>query len=196
MSGWDTGRPIYHRLPSDAEQYQGNPVVDAITTPYDEILMQYKAALDSFEANFLNPDTARSDALDWLAQLCGFTGEYWMTEWADTAKRKLIKNSHLFIWRNKGTERLLVWLLNDVFELGAQVYQIGSFRADISAAGDDVGGDGLEYYILMQFRYETTSKEWRLAESLNRLYMPVFTDSNVVYDGFYADMSRAGDPVF
>ena len=197
MSGWSEGRPIYARLPSDAERYNGNPIVDAICQPFDSILVSYKAALDGFERDFLDPDTARSDALDWLGQLVGFTGVYWQADWTDAQKRLLIKNSHSFIWCNKGTYRLLDWLLNTVFTIGCQIYQVGDFLADLSAADDDsVGGDQLQYYVLMPITYQTTDKAWLLATRLNDLYMPVFCDSDCVYDGFYADMSSADDPVF
>lgn len=195
MSAWSEGRPIYLRLPSDAEKYQGNPAVDAITRPFDAILMQYKAAIDNFSRDFLDPDTARSDALDWLAQNCGFTGKFWQADWTDAQKRLLIKNSHSFIWNNKGTTRLLIFLLS-VFQINATIYSVGEFLADINAADDVLGGGQLQYFLLMPITYKTTSKEWRLAERLNYLYMPVFCSSDVVYDAFYADLSAAEDPVF
>ena len=195
MSGWSTNRPIYARLPSEAEKYNGNPAVDALCQPFDSILIQYRAALSNFERDFLNPDTARSDALDWLGQLCGFTGKFWQADWTDAQKRLLIKNSHSFIWNNKGTYRLLYWLLNTVFAIPAQIYQVGDFLADISAADDDLGGDQLQYYVLMPITYQTTDKAWLLSTRLNYLYMPIFCDSAIVYDAFYADMSSANDPV-
>ena len=197
MSGWSTNRPIYDRLPSDAERYNGNPIVDAITAPFDSILVSYKASLDNFSRDFLDPDTARSDALDWLAMNCGFTQSYWDSSWGDAQKRLLIQNSHSFIWSNKGTTRLLNFLLNDVFGLGAQIFSVGDFLADLSAADDDsVGSDQLQYYVLLPILYETFSPQFLLAQRLNYLYMPVFCDSDCVYDGFYADYSKCGDPIF
>jgi len=196
MSGWSSNRPIYDRLPSDSERYNGNPIVDAITQPIDSILVSYRAALSNFERDFLDPDTARSDALDWLGQLCGFTGKFWQADWTDAQKRLLIKNSHSFIWANKGTERLLIWLLS-VFAIDATVLSTGDFLADINAADDDsVGGDQLQYYLLMPITYQTTDKAWLLATRLNDLYMPVFCDSAIVYASFMADLSSADDPTF
>ena len=196
MSGWSSNRPIYDRLPSDSERYNGNPIVDAITKPIDSILVSYRAALSNFERDFLDPDTARSDALDWLGQLCGFTGKFWQADWTDAQKRLLIKNSHSFIWANKGTERLLIWLLS-VFAIDATVLSTGDFLADINAADDDsVGGDQLQYYLLMPITYQTTDRAWLLATRLNDLYMPVFCDSAIVYASFMADLSSADDPTF
>ena len=195
MSAWSEGRPIYLRLPSDAEKYQGNPVVDAICQPFDAILMQYKAAIDNFERDFLDPDTARSDALDWLAMNCGFTGKFWQADWTDAQKRLLIKNSHSFIWNNVGTYRLLYWLLDTVFAIPAQIFQMGQFLADINAADDVLGGDQLQYFLLMPITYKTTDKTWRLVEQLNKNFMPVFCSSDVVYQSFFSDLSKVGDPV-
>ena len=194
MSAWSEGRPIYGRLPSDAEKYNGNPAVDAICQPFDAILMQYKAAIDNFSRDFLDPDTARSDALDWLAQNCGFTGNYWDPLWGDAQKRLLIKNSHSFIWNNKGTTRLLIFLLS-VFQINATIYSVGEFLADINAADDVLGGGQLQYFLLMPITYKTTSKEWRLVEQLNKNFMPVFCNSAIVYESFFADLSACGDPI-
>lgn len=193
--GWKTGRPIYHRLPIESGAYQGNVAVDAITKPFDQILMEYKSLLLHFEANYLNPDTALPENLDWLAQLCGYTGEYWDTAWTPVQKRKLIKNSHQFVWRNKGTRELLEWLLNDVFDLGASIFQPGSFRLDVNRIGETLGGDALIYFIVMPLKFRTTSREWKLAERLDRLYMPCFCESVVVYDQFYLDQSALGHPL-
>ena len=196
MSAWTEGKPIFLRLPSESERYQGNPAVAAICQPFDSILISYKASLDNFSRDFLDPDTARSDALDWLGQLCGFTGNFWGTDWSDAQKRLLIKNSHSFIWNNVGTERLLIWLLS-VFAIDATVYSVNDFLADLSAADDDsVGGDQLQYYVLMPITYQTTDKAWLLSQRLNYLYMPVFCDSAVCYEFFAADLSGADDPIF
>lgn len=195
QSAWEQGRPIYRRLPVDAEQYQENDVCDWLTQPYDATLVAWKNILLNFEADFLDPATAREDALDWLAQLCGFTGEYWDPTWPVAAKRELISKSHLFIWPNKGTESLLRYLLA-VFGINATIYRVGQFLVDINKVGDQIGGELLRYWILMPLTYLSNSKEWQLAERLNRLYMPCFCDSAVVYDRFYADFSRVGDPIF
>jgi Phage tail protein (Tail_P2_I) len=195
MPGWSSGRPIYHRLPEESEAYQQNPLVDAITTPYDAILMEYKGLVENFERDFLDPDTARVDALDWLAQLCGFTGEYWDSSWTVAQKRELIKRSHSFIWANKGSQVLLEYLL-DVFSINARIYLLGQFLADINKIGDLLGGDLMRYYVMMPLEYLRTSREWELVERLNRLYMPCFADSRVVYEQFYCDFSVIGDPLF
>jgi hypothetical protein len=196
MSAWDEGRPIYRRLPEDSGQYQGNPIVDAITYPIDQILTQYKVTLENFETDFINPDTAKESNLDWLGQLSGFTGQYWDIGWTAAQKRKLIKNSHNFVWAKTGTKHLLLWLLNEVFELGATIYEINQFLLNSSLLDvQPLGGELLRYYILLPLKYSTNSQQWRLAEKLNLLFSPIYVESDVVYDQFYLNVSGLGDPI-
>ncbi len=143
---WQLNRPIYLRLPNESGAYQGNEIVDAITTPWDEQLVDIKNTLLNFNNDFINPDTARVDALDWLAQLSGFTGEYWDTNWTAAIKRELIKNSHTKIWSHKGTVMLLQYLL-DLFGLDAVVYAENVWFIGITAIGSPVGGRTLYYAI-------------------------------------------------
>lgn len=201
-SAWETGRPIYHRLPIAEGRYQVHPddtelepVSDWLTTPLDANLLEVKAALSYFYRDYLDPLTAKIENLDWLAQLVGFTGEYWETSWTEAQKRTLIKDSLAYIWENKGTRSLLEYLL-EVFAIAGRIYQLGQFLAGRNVAGDTLGGENLEYFLLLPLRYLRTSYEWRLASKINRLYSPVFVDSKVMYSQFYAGFSVAGDAVF
>lgn len=197
MAGWSTGRPVFDRLP--LEGYQDNEIVDAITLPYDLLLMEWKDLAQNFERDFLDPATCRVDALDWLAQLVGFTGEYWDPSWPVNIKRELIARSHQFIWPNKGAKILLQWLLQ-LFSIQARIYLLGQFLVGYNKVGDALGGELLRYWILMPLTYRRESPEWELVERLDRLYMPCFTDgagaSRVVYEKFYVGFSKVGDPIF
>jgi Phage tail protein (Tail_P2_I) len=195
MAGWDTDRPIYHRLPAESEAYQGNPIVDAVTAPFDELLVQWRDVALHFERDFLDSQTCKPEALDWLAQLCGFTGDYWDTDWPEAAKRELIARSHQFIWPNKGTQILLEYLLS-VFAINAGIYRTGQFLAGISTAGSALGGELLQYWVLMPIQYRRTGMEWGLVERFVRLYMPCFVEHAVCYEKFHAGFSAAGEPVF
>lgn len=195
-------RPIYHRLPIAEGKYQVHeddtelePVADWLTAPLDANLIFVKALLENFYADYLDPLTAKPKNLDWLAQLVGFTGEYWETSWSITIKRALIKDSLSFIWQNKGTRALLEYLLQ-VFTINSKIYQLGQFLAGRNRAGDALGGENLEYYLLLPLTYLRTSNEWRLANKINRLYSPVFVDSKVIYSQFHAGFSCAGEVVF
>ena len=206
-NSWQLNRPIYLRLPDESGAYQGNEIVDAITTPWDEQIVDIKNTLLNFNGDFINPETARVDTLDWLAQLSGFTGEYWDKNWDTSIKRELIKNSHTKIWTHKGTVILLQYLL-DLFGLDAEVYAENVWFIGITAIDSPVGGRNLYYAIKLfvpgeenrQF-YTRNSKEWKLIERLNRLYMPCWcgsipkNGSFIHYEKFIVGVSAVGDPI-
>lgn len=201
-SAWEQGRPIYKRLPIAEEKYQVSPddqeldpVADWLTLPVDEYLIAVKAAVDSFYADYLDPTTAKAENLDWLGQLCGFTGEYWETSWSEAQKRSLIDNAFTFIWESKGTRAVLEYLLV-TFSIQGKIYLLGEFLAGRNVAGDALGGEPLEYFLLLPLSYLRTSYQWRLATKFNRLYGPVYVKSTVCYSQFHAGFSIAGDPVF
>lgn len=198
QSAWATGRPIYHRLPQAEQQYQGNEVCDWLTQPADDLLISLKVALSNLEQDYINPDTAKSEVLDWLAQYHGFEGDYWDATWPDIIKRQIIKYSWSFIWTHKGQKSLLEWLLS-VFGIDALVVAPGDCIAGIAIANDIVGGEPLKYFIAMQIPskggYLRISPEWQLTIKLNRLYMPCYSDSLVCYKKAIAGLAVAGDPL-
>jgi phage tail P2-like protein len=201
MSAWSEGRPIFLRLPQYG--WQDNQVADWITDPYDRILVELQQAILNFPRDFIDPDTARSDALDWLAMLCGYWPSYWDTEWSDRIKRELIKN-HQFLWNYKGTQQELLYLL-ELFQLDATIEIQGAWRVGTTAIGGAIGGELLSYSILVnsvgKAFYLRTSVKWRLIERLNRLFMPCWCSpislngSFVHYDKFRVGLSTVGEPI-
>lgn len=201
-SAWEQGRPIYKRLPIAEEKYQVaagdpelDPVADWLTAPIDELLIAVKIATQSFYNDYLDPTTAKEKNLDWLAQLCGFTGEYWETSWTTAQKRTLIANAFTFIWQAKGTRAVLEFMLA-TFAIQGKIYLLGEFLADRNKTGEALGGEALEYYLLLPLKYLRTSYEWRLASKINRLYSPIYVKSQVCYNQFYCGFSAVGDLVF
>jgi hypothetical protein len=204
---WESGKPIYSRLPGENSGYTKDeefddydpiadpPIARWLTEFWDEMLVSTKLKADGIYTTHLNPVTADAANLDWLAQLCGFTGEYWQSTWPESAKRALIANSFDFIWPNKGTKMLFEWLF-ETFSVNARIYELDEFLADINSAEDLLGGSPLNYYIVVSLLYLRDSSTWRLIELLNRTYGPVYHESRVCYDDFYADFSVTGDPVF
>ena len=190
---WSSGRPIFNRLPVP---YQNSSPANWFTEPWDKVLIDTKLQGDDFYTNYLNPSTALESVLDWLAQFCGFTGEYWDSSWPVSIKRTLIQESYQRIWPQKGSRELLEWLIS-TFSLQAAVYIPGEFLAGVSRAGDTLGSDtGLVYYIRLPLLYPRTSTEWLTVENINQLYGPVYAKSRVMYELFYAGVSVAGDLVF
>ncbi len=196
MSAWNDRRPLFARLPQYG--WKDNPIADAVTAPFDEIFVDLKETIERFDVDFIDPETCRVDALDWLAQLCGYTDEYWDSSWPDTVKRQLIVD-HQMIWGYKGTQWVLEYMLN-LFELNARVRIRGAWRAGVSKPGDVIGGDLLHYSIVVDGGYVRGGTEWRLIDRLRRLYAPVWckaiADPNFLhFDRFRAGRSVAGDPI-
>lgn len=204
---WATGQPIYGRLPGENEAYQKDRTFESyniaddiaywLVAYWDELLLETKATAEDFHTDYLDPETARADALDWLAQFAGYTGNYWDSEWPESAKRALIANAYSQVWPMKGTRELLEWLLSSaVFNLEARVFILGDFLAGISQAGDVLGSDPFTFFILVDLDYLRVSSEWRLIEQLRQLFTPIYCESRVCFEEFYAGFSVAGDPVF
>jgi hypothetical protein len=91
-------RPIYNRLPGVLGTYNsdsGDTVAKWLCSGADEQLNYTKVLLDDFYTNFLDPDTCKSENLDWLAQHLGFVDPLWDLNWRPDIKRLLIKNAHV-----------------------------------------------------------------------------------------------------
>lgn len=193
---WSNGRPIHGRLPEESQQYQGNDLADWLTDPWDELLTDSRDLAQNFYTTHLNPATAAAANLDWLAQLSGYTGAYWDSQWPVAVKRILIAEAFSRVWPGKGTRAVLEWVIA-LFGLEMRVYILGDFLAGYNAAGDTLGTDsGFEYFLRVKLIYSRNSQQWALLERLNRLYSPVYVTSQVCYQQFYAGFSVVGDPVF
>ncbi|MBE9178660.1 hypothetical protein IQ268_08820 [Oculatella sp. LEGE 06141] len=196
---WQSGRPIYSRLPGVNEGYrkeEGEPIADWLTVYFDELLIATKTTVGDLPRQ-LNPATCDPAWLDFLRLLCGFTGEYWDKAWSDEVKRSLIANAFdgVDIWANKGSEVVLAYLL-ELFDIDHEVWLGASFLVGISELPGTLGSPEWVYYLLLPLKYLRESSEFKLAEKLNRLYSPAFCDSLVCYDAFYVGFSACGDPVF
>lgn len=203
---WESGRPIYDRLPGASELYKKdntdsdnyNPTKDVaawLVAFWDDLLIEQRSNVDNLYRDVFNPDTAKPENLDWLAQLAGYTGEYWSSQWTDTQKRQLIKRAYDYVWINKGTKALLEWLI-ELFELDAVVYSPGQFILGETPLGSPLGGEPFKYLINVDFRgagYLRTSPQWKLLEKLNELYGTAYSESRVQYTKFILGFSALGD---
>ena len=193
---WSANRPIYGRLPEESQQYQGNDLAEWLTDPWDTLLTDSRNLAQNFYTTHLNPATAAPANLDWLAQLSGYTGAYWDSQWPVAVKRTLIAEAFSRVWPGKGTRAVLEWVIA-LFGLEMRVYILGDFLAGINVAGDTLGtNSGFQYFLRVRLIYGRNGTEWALLERLNRLYSPVYVTSQVCYQQFYAGFSVAGDPVF
>jgi len=210
QNAWQLGSPLYSRLPgvnqgfnrdlTDPDYDPMNPpdVTYFVTKYFDDFLIETRDNINNVYADFFNPDTARDENLDWLAQLAGFTGGYWDSSYPPAIKRELIKNAFTFVWENKGTQQLLEYLF-DLFNLEAYLYLPGELLLGVTPLPGILGGDPFYYLILVDFYtagYLRNSKEFRQLEKLNQLYGAVWCESRVAYSDFIVGFSFLGDPVF
>jgi Phage tail protein (Tail_P2_I) len=195
FEAWATGRPIYSRLPGMQGAYNENPVADWLTDFWDQILIESKAKVDLISAKQLNPLDCDAEWLDYLAQLFGFTGEYWDVSWDVAGKRLLLSNAYqgVNIWGNKGSAAVLTFVLA---ALGVQnkVVVSGDFLVNISEVGDPIGENPWDYTIYLPERLRGKS-EAQLAEKMNRLYGPCWCESRVMFDDseFFTTLFLVGD---
>ncbi|MBD2452240.1 hypothetical protein H6G76_35105 [Nostoc sp. FACHB-152] len=174
---WQTGRPIFSRLP---EVYQENPVADWLTEYWDELLTQNKAKIDDLPRN-LDPTTCDENWLDFLAPLCGFTGEYWDKSWKTSSKRLLLANSYTLIWKNKGSREVLSFVLN-ALGIEHEIWTGSSFILGVSQVSiDKLGSGAWQYKVLLPSRYAQEGYEFKLARKINRLFGPLWCKSEVRY---------------
>lgn len=171
-------RPIYSRLP---ECYKDNNIADILTVFWDELLINLKDKIYDIPRQ-LDPETCDPIWLDFLAPLCGFTGEYWDTKWDTQAKRTLLLNSYSFIWKNKGTQEVLSFILNtlgiDHKIWTGQAFVLGVSKVSIDRLGDAVW----EYKILLPSYYTSEGNEFKLARKINSLFGPLWCKSEVRYE--------------
>jgi phage tail-like protein len=175
---WQSGRPIFSRLPNI---YKENPLADNLVIYWEDVLVDAKNIVDDLPRQ-LNPLLCDANWLDFLASLCGFTGDYWDKEWAEESKRVLLANSYSFIWPNKGSRQALSFILNALF-IEHKIYVEGAWVIGTSQLGiDQLGSSNWTYQILLPLKYNLEGVEFSLANKINRLYGPLWCKSEVIHD--------------
>ena len=154
---WQSQRPIYDRLPKQSETWVGNSVVDWLTSFWDELLIETKAAIDS-PTDWLSA-TPDPYFMDWIGTvLCGF-GEIWHPLYPTEIKQRLIEQ-WITISEYRGSERSLTTLVKAI-DPGARTQRFGPALAGIAQANyANVGSSdpGLFFLIVSPtlVRYGTT----------------------------------------
>ncbi|AUT00915.1 hypothetical protein CLI64_11170 [Nostoc sp. CENA543] len=174
---WDTGRPIFSRLP---DVYQDNQVADWLTVFFDELLVGTKTLVDSIPRQ-LNPTTCDAVWLDQIAPLFGFSSLYWDRGWPEASKRLLLANAYTIIWAKRGTRESISFVL-DALNIQHEIWEGSSFILGSSQVSIDRLGDGAwEYKILLPRRYPFNGQEFQLARKINYLFGNVWCESEVTY---------------
>jgi len=177
---WASGRPIFSRLP---DVYKDNLIADYLTAYFDKLLIETKAKVDDLPRQ-LNPITCDENWLDFLAPLCGFTGEYWEKAWKVNAKRLLLSNSYQNIWSNKGSKTALSTVLT-CFGINHVITNRGDFILGASQVGvQTLGTTAWEYVIYLPTIYRDR-EEYKLTKKLDKLFGPLWCDREIIFDDKY-----------
>jgi phage tail P2-like protein len=190
MAGWDTNRPVLHRLP--VAGYQDNPVAEWLTAWADQELSSIRDTLETF-TDRLDPAIAPVDGLDYLAHLVGMSGPYWDTTWTPAVKRAHIGAAFRW-WRERGRLSVLREVL-DTHGFPYQLWQDGDLRLPVTLSRP-FAQNRLRVYIRLPLQYSRTSGQWREAQRSARNWLPAGVRSGVCYQGFLVGFSVLGDPLF
>lgn len=187
-------RPILSLLPGEQGAYTENEVAQWLLAPWDEYSADAIVGIQNYYASYLDPRTAKPEALDWVAQWAGYTGPYWDVQWPTEAKRSLISNAFTRVWPQRGSLALLLWLF-ELFGLSVDIISNTTpFRANVSVAGDNVGGPSSIFHVLLPLTYDRAI-EFPLVRKLIALYAPLWVGYTVSYTDSLADVMQAGEVV-
>ena len=180
--GWDINRPIYTRTPDcyKADEEGEFDIADARTRWKDATITEIQTTVGRFAVDYLDPDTAKPEALDWLAQVNGFTGRYWDYSWSVPIKRQLIRDSQWFLWQKRGTPECLNYLFG-VFSLDAKTVTVGQWKLGVTPLAARLGGNPFDLKVELPPRYTPVTPEYTLINRLIRLYAPAWITVDFVY---------------
>jgi hypothetical protein len=192
---WETGRPVRYSLPGLFGKYSENDATDYLTRYWDNLLVESKAKIDSLDEKLCPLSCGEENFLPLLAVITGFVGEYDITNYPIEVQRNLIDQSYSFIWRWKGSEKVLLYLLGQL-GFNAVVWTGARLLAGETEVPHTIGKQGFKSFILLPIKFFRQTPEWELAESIVDLYTPAYSDDRLCYDAFFAGLSVAGDPTF
>ncbi len=197
--------PIWSRLPAESQGYREDDGADfydvsrMLTAFQDENLCRLKGEVYAFPDNYLNPETARADALDWLAQAVGMIREYWNPEWDEGFKRWMIANS-MNLWPERGSGQALELILEAYGTttcVTPQVWLVPDFVAGESQAAAYIRGNPYIFFVRVPLdAYQRDGTDWREIRRFTRLWSPAWVRGVLCYCYFYAGASVAGDGIF
>lgn len=188
---WYDSRPIFSRLPEKG--YRDNEVVDALTSWVDEKLTAKADQLQNFYRN-LDPVNAPEKYLDYLAWCVGLSGKYWDTNWSTPIKRQLITVSHTFLWRNRGTLKVISFLLK-LHKIDHTIWQKGDLVMPFQMPSQ-FGKSQLRFTIKLPRKYTRDSPQWREAQRILDNFAPAIVDVRLSYDQFYLGKSKLGEQMW
>lgn len=191
ITAWSKERPIYFRLPQKG--YQDNQVADVLTQYPDSKLSTSKELLEAWHLE-LDPDTAQSRSLDFLAYLVGLSGQYWDVSWSNPVKRDLIRVAHPVLWSKRGTQETIETILN-IHQIKHDIWLDSNLRLSFKMPGT-FGSPRCRFYVRLGKQYSRSGLQFREAQRTLRNFAPAVVKHKAVYKRFYLGLSKIGDPMF
>lgn len=201
---WKSLRPIFNRLPSAyRDDNDGANASNYLTAFWDELAVEIRTKVSGFYDTYLDPASAPEDWLDWIAQLCGYTEEFWSPAWDARIKRQLIADSYKRIWVERGTQAGIDYWF-DTFELDTYnpvdpsktVYLIDYFKAGETSAPYTVGGEAYRWYLRLNESEKRGNPTWKQAAQIAGINSPVWSETSLGFRYFLAGRSAVGDAIF
>lgn len=187
---YQNNRPVYDRLPRQG--YGDNEVADWVTQWADQELSKVTDRAQSFYKQ-VDPVTADSASLDWLAWLVGMSGDYWDTTWNNAVKRSMISQAYS-LWKIRGTEVSIRRVL-EIHGYEHDIWQKSDLRLPFRLPGR-FGKPDLRFIVRLPLKYHRAGVEFTETLRTVRNFAPAVIEVKVAYQGFYLGFSRLGDPLF
>lgn len=158
VEGMQTPHPIGPLLPA---LYHEDDFTQALTDGLDQVLAPVFSALDTLEA-YVDPGTAPTDFLDWLAAWVGIELD---ASWPEAGRRNLVADAiDLYAWQ--GTVRGLSRLIETYTGLVPEVEDSGGTGWSPSPKGELPGDDTFSLTVRLRVPADVTLDSARLERLL------------------------------
>jgi phage tail P2-like protein len=182
--------PLISKMPYTG--YQDNETAKALCAGVDADYFKVATTLEGMPSQ-LDPLTANSSYLEYLAYLVGLSDGYWDNAWSEQVKRDSIKNAYLLA-NTKGTQAAILLALS-IQQVTYSLWLQPPLVLPFTMPGTFQGAN-LRFFIRLGLRYSRTSREWLEAVRALKNYKPAVVDGRVVYEGFKLGYSKLGEPLF
>jgi hypothetical protein len=176
-------RPIFSRMPEEqvGTSYKDYPATDWLLAYWDKIFVECADKLEDLPRQF-DPLLCDEEYLDFLAPLCGWTGEYWSADYPPESKRLLLSQAYKLIWSNKGSLQVLSYVLNALF-IDHRIFIPGTFILGYSQLSvNTLGSSGWQFTIFLPRKYIFNGNEFKLTSKMVKLFSPCWCLYDIKYE--------------
>ena len=154
----------------DAEMRE---ITDSLTRGIVSTISRYQLLISSFEADYLDPRTAKIEFLDAIAYYVGFSN-FWDVSWNESIKRQLLINVR-YIFENRGNREVLSFLFS-IFGLDARLVSTGGFILNKTLFPGSLLADPFSFFVLIPDTYAENSTEYQLTKKITDYFTPCWVE--------------------